>query len=229
MSICSLEVGWIEAPWPIAPKRRKSEATSPTAAEVPVTNVDQAERLEVGDRGLALGVGLRRGEAEEELGGLGDQVRPGHAGRRRHRLRQAPCTAEAAALEALADARQLEEVAGLVEERLRAVGDMLAPVAADEDCEVICLEDGVPGIARKPRRVEQGRDRTLRALRRPSVNRDMAVGQGSHVAAEVGAAPGNRDREPGRRHLVAALETPERLLERLARLQEIRSAGLDPQ
>src|SRR5439155_16867840 len=70
--------------------------------------VRQAECLQVGDARWAQPRLLRGRKAEEELGAIGDQVGAGHTGRDRHALREALPAREAAAREALADARRLE-------------------------------------------------------------------------------------------------------------------------
>jgi len=96
-----------------------------------------------------------RWEAEEELRAVRDQVGSLDACRCRHRLGQARSAREAAALEPLPDARQLEQAVRRREEALRAVGDMFAMVAAQQKGDVVLLEDRRLRVAREPRGVEQ--------------------------------------------------------------------------
>src|ERR671911_84345 len=123
------------------------------AAEVPVANVDEAERLEVRDPGLALRVALRRGEPEEELGALGDQVGALDAGRGGKLLWRPRPAGDPATLKALADARQVKETVRVGEERTGGVGDVLPLVASEQERDVVGLEDGRVRVARKPLRV----------------------------------------------------------------------------
>src|SRR5581483_2752064 len=76
---------------------------------VAAAEVDVAERLEVRDLARPHPRLLRRGEAEEELGGVRDQVRAGNLRRERHLLRQRRLPIEADAGEATEDARELEQ------------------------------------------------------------------------------------------------------------------------
>ena len=79
----------------------------------------EPERLEVRDPLAARLLRLRRGEAEEELGAVRDQVGARDARGHRHLLRQALPAREAAADEAAPDARDAERPARVAEERVR--------------------------------------------------------------------------------------------------------------
>ena len=99
------------------------------AVEVAVAQVDEPERLVVRDQRRPEPRLLRRGEAEEELGGVRDEVGAGDAGRHRHPLRQALLAPEPSAREAAPDARRTED-AEVVEDRLARFVDAGAIVAA---------------------------------------------------------------------------------------------------
>ena len=113
------------------------------------------ERLQVRDPGRTVTRLLRGGEAEEELGTVGDELRPVDARRDSHLLREARPAVEPAADEPLPDARDGEEAAQVVEERLRARRDVLERVAPEEDGEVVRLEPrrlrGRSGTGSRPR------------------------------------------------------------------------------
>src|SRR5258706_4955318 len=110
------------------------------AVEVAGAEVDVAEGLVVGDQARTESRLLRRREAQEELGVVGDQVRARDARRHRHLLWQAllALTLEPAAREAAPDARHGEE-RQVVEECLASVGDGRAAVAAQEYPALRCL------------------------------------------------------------------------------------------
>ncbi len=176
------------------------------AAEVAVRDEREPERLEVRDV-LGAEVGdERRGEAHEELGGLGNQVGAADPGRDRHLLRQADTAVEAAAGEALADARHPEQ-SGAVEEGALGVGDVVELVAAQEHRDVVLLEDRVCRIAGEADRVEEG------GLLGAPVARQVRLRGRGDVAAEVRQAPGDEDAEPGRGSGIAPVEVRQRLLE----------------
>src|SRR5258706_10997310 len=126
------------------------------AVEVAGAEVDVAEGLVVGDQARTESRLLRRREAEEELGVVGDQVRARDARRHRHLLWQAllALTLEAAAREAAPDARHGEE-RQVVEECLASVVDVRAAVAAQEYCYIVVLENRVARIAREAPRRQQ--------------------------------------------------------------------------
>jgi hypothetical protein len=77
---------------------------------VAAAKVDVAEGLEVRDRARPHAGALRRGEAEKELGRVGDQVGTGDAGAHRHLLGKRGTALEPAAREAAAQARDLERM-----------------------------------------------------------------------------------------------------------------------
>ncbi len=77
---------------------------------VAAAEVDVAQRLEVRDLPRSHARALRRGEAEKELGGIGNQRGAGDARGDREALRQRLLAVEAAADEAAADRRELEEL-----------------------------------------------------------------------------------------------------------------------
>jgi hypothetical protein len=176
-------------------------------AEVPARpEIDVAERLEVGDPVRAEPVLLRRGEAEEELGAVRDEVGAGHVRGEGHPLR------EPAAGESLADTCHPEDVQ-VVEERGRARDDVCPLVGAQEDGDIVVLEDRLRRIAREADRVEQSR------LACTAVERKVRLGLARDVVAEVRQPPTDRDAEPGRRRgIEAALELHERVLELAGRL-----------
>ena len=135
-------------------------------AEVPVRPLIRVarQRLEVRDPGWAEPGLLRRGEAKEELGRLGDELRTGHACGEGHALGQARPAGEAAAGEAAADARQLEDVARRLEDRLVGLADQVLAVAAEEERDVVLLEDHVLGVAREAKRVDDREHRLVCSL-----------------------------------------------------------------
>src|SRR5205807_7536000 len=71
--------------------------------------VDEAERLEIHDPARAETVLLGGRESEEELCRVGNQIRPGDAGREGDLLREAPPPAEPASDESLANACDVED------------------------------------------------------------------------------------------------------------------------
>ena len=128
------------------------------ADEVAIRDLDEPEGLQVRDSSRAEVVRQRRGEAEEELGLLRDQLGARHAGGECHLAR------ETAAREPLAYGRALEH-SRIAEEGALGVGDVVEVVAAEEHDHVVLLEERVLGIAREADGVEQ-----RRALR-PAVQR----------------------------------------------------------
>ena len=109
--------------------------------------VDVAERLEVGDLRRAEAGLLGGREAEEELRRLGDEIGAGDAGGHRHLLGQAPRAVEAAAGESFANARHAEHPVQLLEQRVRAVGDRVQRVGAEEHGDVVLLEHRLRRVA----------------------------------------------------------------------------------
>src|SRR6185437_10610027 len=99
-----------------------------------------------------------------------------------HLLRQALAPLEAAAGEALADARRLEDVE-IVKEPLRAGRDVVERVAAQQNRDVVLLEDGVVRVAREADRRQQ------RVLARSPVERRVLGPGGRDPALEVRQPP----------------------------------------
>ena len=120
----------------------------PRSAEIGV-----AEGLDVRDLRRAEPCLLRRREAEEELRSVRNEIGSGDACGESHLLRQAGATVEASSDEPLADARDLEETAQIVEDRRCTVGDVVERVAAEQDGDVVRLENRGVGIGREPDRV----------------------------------------------------------------------------
>ena len=116
--------------------------------------VDEPERLEVDDSPRAERVPLRRREAEEELRAVGNEVGARDSRGRRHLFRQ-PLAPVHLAGEALADARHGERAFHSVGDLGRGRPDVLLVVAAEEERDVVLLEQRVVGIAREADRVEQ--------------------------------------------------------------------------
>src|SRR5581483_2244889 len=173
--------------------------------EVAGAQVDVAERLVVRDRPRSEPGLLRRREAEEQLGAVGDEVRAWHAGGDCHLLRQAVAAVEATAGEAAADARHGEK-----RER-RDLGarvlDVLDSVAAKEEDDVVVLEDRARGVAREsPRRKQH------RLLRAPVV-RKVRPRLRRHDLLEVWDAPADGDAESRRRELVRRIDSAKHILE----------------
>ncbi len=82
---------------------------------------------------------------------------------------------DAAADEPLADARDAEEVVELVEERRRALRDVLERVAAKHDGEVVRLEPRRVRVAREPDRVLEHPHGLPARGRRPQVDGEMPL------------------------------------------------------
>ena len=148
---------------------------------------------------------------------------PGIPRLQRHLLREAPLPAEAAADEALADARDLEQAVEPVEDRVRALRDVREAVAAEVDDHVVLLEDRVGRVAREPDRVEQ------RRLVRTEIARRMARPGACDVAVEVRDSPADGEAQPGRRRCEAPVDRPERLLELALRVEQGRPRPADAQ
>ena len=128
---------------------------------------------------------------------------------------------EPAALEALADARQVEEAVRVREERLRRVGHVLALVAPEQDRDVVGLENRRVRVAREALSVLECRHRSVGARGGAAVDRKVLLGQARYQAAEVGQPPGDGDRKPGRVRLVPPLDRTDRLLEAALCLAEL--------
>src|SRR4029079_10977832 len=96
---------------------------------------------------------LRRREAEKELRGVGNEIGTGNPGGDRHLLRQRRLAGEAAAREAAADARDVQEVER-TQLTLRVV-DVRPDVTAQQEGNVVALEDRVGGRAAGDARTEE--------------------------------------------------------------------------
>ena len=173
----------------------------PCTEVVAAAEVDVAERLEVRDRARPHPCALRRGEAEEELGRLRDQVGARDLRGLRHLLRQRTAAVEAAAREAAADRREVEQLR--VAQTLSRVVDVRAHVGADEDRDVVRLELGVERVAREALGVEEHR------LAGAAVVRQQTAQRVGCEPPEVRQPPGHRDAEPRRRRRVVAVEPGE--------------------
>ena len=166
------------------------------AEVVAVAEVDVAERLEVRDRARAHPGLLRRGEAEEELGGLGDQVGAGHARGHRHLLRQRRLPSKPPP----AKPRRIDVNVKSFEspEPLRRVLDVRAHVGAEQDRDVVLLEPRVRGsLGNRTASTSTG------SPARRSCGRSACRCVGDEPA-EVRQPPRDRDAEPGRRRRVLA-------------------------
>ena len=117
----------------------------------------------------------------------------------------------------------------LVEDPARAGRNAFARVAAQQDREVVGLEDRVRRVARVPAGVEQRRHLTALGLRRALVDRHVLTTRPGDVAAEVGQAPCHRDAEAARARLVLPLEGRERRLELSLRRDQRASVFLHAQ
>ena len=183
------------------------------ALEVSALRVRVSERLEVRDPRRAEAGFLRRGEAEEQLGGVWDEVGARNAGRERHSLRQAHAALEPAAREADPHARGLEKVEG--EQSLGSVRDRVLVVAPQQEGDVVRLEDDVARVAGKADRMGQRLDRVPFGAGRTQVDRDMRGGLVRDEAVEVREAPGGGDADSRRGRLPSVLDRGERALELL--------------
>ena len=176
------------------------------AVEVAAAQVDVAERLVVRDQPRAESRLLRRGEAEEELRRVRDEIGARNTGGHRHLLRQALLAVEAAARKAAADARRRED-AEVVEDRLARGVDVLAAVAAQQHGDVVALEERRVRVAREAAARQQHR------LARAMVERQVRPRLPRHALVEVRQPPRDRDAEPRRVRRVPRVERLERSLE----------------
>ena len=130
-------------------------------------------------------------------------------------MRKALVPAEAAADDAGADAREGEDVGEVIPDQLLRLVDEVRVVAAEEDREIVVLEDRVGRVAREAVRVlEHVGD--MRVGGRAPVDGKLAPGLRGHVAPEVRQSPGEGDREPGRRARVQGIDLPEYVVELVA-------------
>ena len=132
----------------------------------------------------------------------------------RHLLRQADAAVEAAAGEALPDARRAEDAQsrGRAPARRRRCGRAGRCAAAPRRRSA---RGSCRRVAREADRVEE------RGLLGAAVARQVPIRGRRDVAPEVRQAPGDRDAEPGRRRRIAPVEVGERLLELALRLEQV--------
>src|SRR5207248_6959029 len=114
---------------------------------VAAAEVDVAERLEVRDRTRPHAGLLRRGEAEEELRRVGDQICARDLRRLGKLFRERALAVEAAAGEAAPDRRHREQLRPA--EPRDGIVDVPALVRAEEDRDVVPFEARVGWVARK--------------------------------------------------------------------------------
>ena len=195
----------------------------PRSAEVGV-----AERLDVRDLRRAEPCLLRGRETKEELRSVRNELGPRDACGESHLLRKAGTTVEASSDEPLANARDLEETAQLVEDRRCTVGDVVERVAAEQDGDVVRLENHGVGVGREADRVLEHAHLLPSRCRRAAIDREVPRGLTLDIAIEVGQPPGHRDSEPRRRLVVAPGESGQRLFERLASITESGGSLVDP-
>ena len=164
--------------------------------EIPVRPLIGRARqgLEVRDQIRPEGASLRRGEAEEELSVVGDQMGGRDACSEGKLLGQAASSGLAPTHEPLADARDREYAVHGVEHGARADGDVLERVAAEEHTHVVLLEARRHGIAREADSVEYRLAPLGVALGGLHVDRQVvreasAVTQSRKKVAEVRTAP----------------------------------------
>jgi hypothetical protein len=131
----------------------------------------------------------------------------------RHLLRQRRLAGEAAAREAAADARDVQEVER-TQLTLRVV-DVRPDVTAQQEGNVVALEDRVGGVAREAARRQEHR------LARTTVERQVALSREVH-AREVRDPPRRRHAETCRRQrLVLRLEPAQHVLQLRLRLAQV--------
>src|ERR671923_66972 len=146
---------------------------------------------------------LRTSRGEAALcGGRGNRLLPGSTRNR---------ALEATAREPLADARRLEDPVEPVDHARRAGLDVLEAVAAEEERGVVLLEDRLAWVARETDRIEQ-RSLGTAACGRAAIDREVAVGCGGDLRAEVRQTPRDGDGKAGRRVLVIVVEAAQHVL-----------------
>ena len=192
----------------------------PVPEVVTRSEIHVPERLVVGDLARAERSLLRRREAQEQLGVVGNQVRPLDTRSLGHPLRQARARVEVAADEPAPDARRTED-ARAVEERALGVPDVLADVAAQEHGDVVLLEGRLARIAGEPDRIGERAHGAELGPRGATVERQMHACLPRHVAAKVWETPGDGDPESGRRRRIASVELEEHLLELALRPSDV--------
>ena len=190
------------------------------AEVVAAPEVDVAERLEVRDLPGAHAGALGRRETEEELGGVRDQGRARDAGGDGELLRQRLAAVEAAAREAAADRRDLEELR--VTQPLLGVVDVRVRVGAEEDRDVVRLEPRRRRVAREAVGVED------HGTARASVVRQQPAGRVRHEPAEVRQPPCHGHAEAGGRGHVVGVEAVEGVRELLLGIRQPGPVGREP-
>ena len=189
------------------------------AEVVAAAEVDVTERLEVRNRpGTETGL-LRRGEPEEELGRLRNQVGARDLRSDCHLLRQRTAAVEPAAGETATDRGQREELR--VADPLRRVVDVRARVGAQQDRHLVRLEPRVERVALEALRVEQYRPVSA------TVVRQIARKRVRRQAVEIRQTPGNRHTETGGRRIVIRIEPGEQMFELTLGSLKIRAACSD--
>ena len=141
-----------------------------------------------------------------------DQIGPRHAGGGGQLLRQARAAVEAAACEPLADARHLEHAVHRVEDRRRALLNVIEVVAPQQEGDVVLLEHDIVGIAREANRVQQCTAGTAGGGG-ATIDRQVALCGARDVLTEVRKPPGHGDRQPVGCPGMLVFEVPEDALE----------------
>jgi hypothetical protein len=131
--------------------------------------------------------------------------------------------------ESVADARQLEHAAQVVEDPFRCRTDVRSRVATEDERDIVRFEDGRPRVAGEADGVEQREDRATTAARQGDVERQMRIGQPWHIAAEVGPAPPHGDPEATGSRLVASIQLREGAVELFLRFPQGCRIGCDGQ
>ena len=170
------------------------------ADEVAVGDLDEAEGLEVRNASRTEVVCEGRGEAEEELRVLGNQLRGRDSGRQCHLARQP------APREPLANRRALQDPR-VAEQDLLGVRDVVEAVAAQQHDRIVILEHCVVRVARKANCIEQRR--TLR----PPVQRLQPLPLRRDETPEVRKPPAHRHADAGGGDGVRLLERRKRPFE----------------
>ena len=200
-----------------------------------------AVRPLVGQAGQRLGVGdplrperllLRRGEAEEELGAVRHLACARDPGPHRHLLRQARRRAPATADEALADARDLEQSAELLEELGRRRRDVRQRVATEEQATSFCSstrprDRSGSGWCRAARDSASRRRATRGGRREGSAGSAFRLRVAAAVT-EVRAAPADGHAEACGRRWERVVDARERMLERTLRVPRDPACGGRP-
>ena len=171
---------------------------------------------------------LGRGEPEEELRPVRDQLGARDAGRQRDPLRQACLPVESPAREPLADAGHPEERLRLVEQPRGGVRDVRLRVAAEQHGDVVVLEDRPVGVAREPLRILEHAQRPSARSPTPGGRRGRARAPGrARSDGSTGRPQATTHAETGRCGRIVAVEACKHALELAARFTERRAAFAD--